>query len=253
MNRFDLTGTVALVTGSTRGLGNVIAGGLADSGATVVLNGRDGSKLDEVVASFLRNGRRASGKRFDVTDEAAVEHAVDEIERDVGPIGVLVNNVGIQDRGPLEEFSTERFRRVVETNLTAAFVVARSTAVRMIARGEGKIVNVCSLMSEVARPTTAPYAAAKGGLKMLTRAMAAEWASKGLQVNAIGPGYFLTDMTRPLAQNTEFDSWVKSRTPAGRWGDPEELIGAAVFLSSKASSFVNGQIIYVDGGMLSVL
>jgi gluconate 5-dehydrogenase len=250
---FDLTGRIALVTGSSQGIGLAIAGGLAQAGATVVLNGRDEGKV-EVAADTLRaTGASVATAAFDVTDSAAIEHAVARLEQHVGPIHVLVNNAGIHRRAPLLEMTEAQWREVLETDLTSAFLVARAVAPRMIARGAGKIVNTCSVMSEVSRPTIANYAAAKGGLKMLTRAMAVEWAKHGLQCNGLGPGYILTELNRSLVENAEFDRWIRGRTPAGRWGRPEELAGAAVFLASAASDFVNGQIIYVDGGLLAAL
>jgi gluconate 5-dehydrogenase len=250
---FGLEGRVALVTGSSRGLGRMFARGLARAGAGVVLNGRDEERLERAVDEFQAEGLDARGFAFDVTQADAVADAVARIESDVGPVGILVNNAGIQRRAPLDEMDEATWRAVLDANLTSAFLVGRETARRMIPRGEGKIINVCSLMSEVHRPTVANYTAAKGGLKMLTRAMAVEWAPHGIQVNGIGPGYFVTDLTRPLVEDLEFDAWIRRRTPAGRWGDPEELVGAAVFLASQASSFVTGQILYVDGGILASL
>jgi len=175
------------------------------------------------------------------------------VEAEFGPISVLVNNAGIHRRAPLEEMSETQWREVIDTNLTSAFLVARHVAPRMIARRAGKIINTCSVMSEVGRPTTGNYAAAKGGLKMLTRAMATEWARHNVQINAIGPGYFATELTAPLVQNPKFNDWICARTPAARWGKPEELVGAAIFLASAASDFVNGQILYVDGGLLAAI
>ncbi len=250
---FDLSDRTALVTGSSRGLGFVIARGLARSGARIVLNGRDVSALERASTELEGEGFRVWSAAFDVTDEAAVDESIDRIERDVGVVEILVNNAGVQERGSLEVVDSQKWRRVIEVNLTAPFLVARLCARRMIGRGRGKIINICSLMSEIGRRTVGPYAASKGGLKMLTRAMSVDWAGYGLQINGVGPGYFLTDMTRPLADDPEFDRWVKARTPAGRWGDPEELVGAVVFLASDASSYVNGQVLYVDGGMLSAL
>jgi gluconate 5-dehydrogenase len=250
---FDLTGTSALVTGSTRGLGRVMALGLAQAGSRVVVNGRSAQRVAEVADEFRHAGFDAEGIAFDVTDSDAIQASVAEIEDRIGPIDILVNNAGIQDRGALEEIEPERFKRVIEVNLTSPFLVARACARYMLERGRGKIVNICSLMSEVGRFTVGPYTASKGGLKMLTKAMAVDWAGRGLQVNAIGPGYFKTEMTQPLVDDPDFDAWVKARTPAGRWGDPEELVGPLVFLSSNASSYMNGQIIYIDGGMISVL
>ena len=198
-------------------------------------------------------GRSAHGEAFDVTDAQAVTAAIARIEETVGPIDVLVNNAGMQDRRPLEEFPPDAWRALLEVNLTSAFLVAQAVAQRMIPRRRGKIINVCSLQSEVGRPGIAPYAAAKGGLKMLTKGMCADWGRHGIQVNGLGPGYFVTELTKPLRDDPEFDRWLRARTPAGRWGEPEELVGAAVFLAAPASDFVNGQILYVDGGLLAVI
>jgi gluconate 5-dehydrogenase len=250
---FDLKGRTALVTGSSQGLGLGLARGLAQAGASVVLNGRDGKKLAAAADTLRAEGCRATTAAFDVTDRKAAEREIARVETEFGPIDVLINNAGIQRRAPLVEMTEEQWREVIDTNLTSAFIVTRAVAPRMIARGAGKIINITSLISEVARPTIANYAAAKGGLKMLTRSMAVEWAKHGLQVNGIAPGYFVTELNRPLIENPEFNAWVCKRTPAGRWGQPEELVGAAVFLASRASDFVNGQIIAVDGGTLAAL
>jgi gluconate 5-dehydrogenase len=250
---FDLTGRTALVTGSSQGIGLALAGGLAAAGAALVLNGRDEAKLAAAAEGLRRGGARVATAAFDVTDGTAVAAAVPRAEGEVGPIDILVNNAGIQRRAPLAEMTEAQWREVLETNLTSAFLVARALAPRMIERRRGKIINVCSLMSEVGRPTTGNYAAAKGGLRMLTRAMAVEWARHNLQVNGIGPGYIVTELTRPLVENPEFNQWICGRTPAGRWGRPEELVGAAVFLAGAASDFVNGQILYVDGGLLAAI
>ncbi|MBL7140238.1 MAG: SDR family oxidoreductase [Planctomycetes bacterium] len=250
---FDLTGRTALVTGSSRGLGRVVAAGLGRTGAALVLNGRNEQTLAEAVAGLRDEGLDVRGAAFDIADTAAVDQAVTALERDGVAIDVLVNNAGIHRRGPLEQLTDEQWDAVIETNLTGAFRVARRVVRGMFERGRGKIINICSLMSEVARPTTGNYAASKGGLKMLTRAMAVEWAGRGIQVNGLGPGYILTEMTRPLAEDPEFDAWIRGRTPAGRWGRPEDLVGAAVFLASRASDFVNGQVVYVDGGILAAL
>jgi gluconate 5-dehydrogenase len=250
---FDLTGRTALITGSSQGIGFALAQGLAQAGAAVVLNGRDETKLAAAAATLQATGARVATAAFDVTDSAAIPDAIERIERDFGPLGILINNAGIHRRAPLLEMTEAQWREVLDTDLTSAFLVARTVAPRMIARGAGKIINICSVISEVARPTIANYAAAKGGLKMLTRAMAVEWARHGLQCNGIGPGYILTELNRPLVENPEFDRWIRGRTPAGRWGRPEELAGAAVFLASPASDFVNGQILYVDGGLLAGL
>jgi len=250
---FDLTDRIALVTGSNAGLGLTIARGLARAGARVVLNGRDEAKLGAAAEALRADGLAAAGRAFDVTDTRQVDDAIAGIERDVGPIHILVNNAGIQERMPMTEMTDEAWQRVLDTNLSGAFKVARAASRGMLARGRGKIVNICSLMSEVHRPTIANYSASKGGLKMLTRAMAVEWGPKGVQANGIGPGYFATELTRPLVEDRAFNAWICERTPAGRWGDPEELVGAAIFLSSDASDYVNGQVLYVDGGILAGL
>lgn len=250
---FDLTGRTALITGSSRGLGRAMAEGLAVAGARVLINGTDPSRVTEAVADFRNAGHEAEAAPFNVTAEDEVKAAFDGFDAAGIAVDILVNNAGIQYRKPMVELETVDWQRVIDTNLTSAFVIGREAAKRMIPRGYGKIVNIGSLTSELARATVAPYTVAKGGIKMLTRAMAAEWAQHGIQANAIGPGYMLTDMNQALIDNPEFDAWVKGRTPSKRWGKPEELIGTAVFLSSSASDYVNGQIIYVDGGMLAVL
>jgi gluconate 5-dehydrogenase len=250
---FDLTGKTALVTGSSRGLGLVIARGLAAAGAKVMLNGVNRERLDAAVEAFRRDGLEAYACPFDVTDREQIEASLHDVKKTTGPVDILVNNAGIQRRGPLESFDPREWQAVIDTNLTGVFITTQCVVGDMIERKSGKIINICSLASEIARPTTGPYTAAKGGVKMLTRAMAVEWAAHNIQVNGIGPGYFLTDMTRTLAENEEFDRWIKGRTPARRWGDPEELTGPVVFLASDASSFINGQILYVDGGLLSLI
>ncbi|MDG3002445.1 SDR family oxidoreductase [Paludisphaera mucosa] len=249
---FDLTGRRVLITGSNGGLGLGIAGGLAALGARVILNGRDEAKLRAAADGLRAAGLVVEEARFDVTVEPEVVAAVERLEAD-GPIDVLINNAGIQRRVRLDEIGLDVWDEVLRTNLTSAMLVSRQVARAMIARGRGKVVNIGSVMSDLARTTTGAYAAAKGGLKMLTKAMCADWGPLGLQVNAIGPGYFATDMTRPLMENPEFNAWVTGRTPARRWGRPEELVGVAAFLSSSASDFVNGQILYVDGGVTAVL
>jgi gluconate 5-dehydrogenase len=248
---FDLTGRIALVTGSTSGLGNAMARGLAAAGATIVVNGRDPERAVEVAEALRAEGLRAEGAAFDVTQAASVEKGVAWIEAEIGPIDILVNNAGIQRRKPLLDLEEDVWEEVLRANLTSAFLVGRAVARNMVARRRGKIVNICSLTSEIARKTIAPYTAAKGGLKQLTKAMAVEWAGDNIQVNAIGPGYFATPLNRALLDDPAFDAWLKARTPAGRWGRPDELAGAAVFLASPASDFVNGQILYVDGGFLA--
>jgi len=250
---FNIEGKRILITGSTRGIGNILAEGLAKAGATVILNGRIREKVDAAVNLFIEQGYKALGYAFDITNASEVEHQISEIEKTLGPIDVLVNNAGIQHRAPLEEFKLEDWNKIININLTGAFIVSKAVVKGMIQRQSGKIINICSLQSELARPSIAPYATAKGGLKMLTRGMATEWAKFNIQVNAIGPGYFKTDITRPLYENQEFDSWLCKRTPAGRWGSPDELIGTLIYLVSEASSFVNGQIIYVDGGITACI
>ncbi|MGF6178176.1 SDR family oxidoreductase [Ensifer sp. 4252] len=250
---FDLSGRTALVTGSTRGLGQAIAKGLGDAGAHLVLNGRSAAVVATAAAALRRDGYTVHEAAFDVTSEAEVIAAFERFDATGLEIDILVNNAGIQHRQPLVELALSDWQRVIDTNLTSAFLIGREAARRMIARGRGKIINIGSLTSELARATVIPYTVAKGGVKMLTKGMAAEWARSGIQANAIGPGYMLTDMNEALIGDPKFDAWVKARTPAERWGRPEELVGTAVFLSSAASDYVNGQMIYVDGGMLSVL
>jgi gluconate 5-dehydrogenase len=242
---FDLSGRTALVTGSTRGLGLAFARALAGAGARVAINGRSADAVDARVAEI----EGAVAAPFDVTDEDAIAAAAERL----GPVDVLVSNAGIGLRRPLEQFSLDEFRSLLDVNLTGAFLVARAVAPGMIERRRGKIITVCSVMSELARETIAPYTATKGGLKMLTRGMCADWARFNIQANAIGPGYFRTDLNEPLWTNPEFDGWLRRRVPAGRWGEPDELAGAVVFLASSASDYVNGQILYVDGGMTAVV
>lgn len=249
---FDLSGRRILITGSNAGIGLALAQGLAEHGARVILNGRNPQKLRQAADGLRAQGWVVEESRFDVTLEEEVRSAIAQLTQ-AGPLDGLVNNAGIQRRVSLEQVQLSLWNEVLQTNLTSAFLVGREVAQGMMARGQGKIVNICSLMSEVGRTTTGPYTAAKGGLKMLTKAMCADWAQHNIQANAIGPGYFITEMTQVLADNPEFDGWVKGRTPARRWGRPEELVGAAVFLLSSASDFVNGQLIYVDGGMLASL
>jgi gluconate 5-dehydrogenase len=253
MNPFDLSGRVGLVTGSSRGIGLALARALGQAGAEVVLNARSEPALVAATDILGDEGLTVHCRAFDVCDPDAVVDAVDSIERDIGPIDVLVNNAGLQKRAPLLDFAVEDFRRLIEVNLVAAFTVGKAVARHMVERGRGKIVNVCSVQSELARPTIAPYTATKGGLKMLTRGMCADFGPLGIQVNALAPGYFATDLTAALVADEEFSTWIAQRTPAGRWGRAEELGGAVVFLSSDASSFVNGQILYVDGGMTAVV
>jgi gluconate 5-dehydrogenase len=250
---FNVTGKRILITGSTSGIGFVLAEGLAKAGAYVILNGRTKEKTDASVNRLIDSGYEAAGFTFDITDPVEVETRISQIENTLGKIDVLVNNAGIQQRGPLEEFTLEDWNNVLKVDLTGAFIVSKAVVKGMISRKYGKIINICSLQSELARPSIAPYATAKGGLKMLTRAMAAEWAKYNIQVNGIGPGYFKTPMTKALYENPEFDKWLCQRTPANRWGNPEELVGALIFLSSDASSFINGQLIFVDGGITACI
>lgn len=253
-NPFDLTGRVALVTGSSRGIGRALAAGLAEAGATVVLNGLDADRLEATRAALAaEHGGRIHAVAFDVTEEAAVEEAVARIEAEAGPLEVLVNNAGVQHRQPLLEVSREDWDRVLRVDLTSAFLVGRVAARGMIARGHGKIVNIASVQADLARPTIGPYTAAKGGLRNLTRAMTAEWAASGLQINAIAPGYIHTEMTQNLVDDPDFDRWITGRTPAGRWGRVADLVGPAVWLASAASDYVNGQVVFVDGGMTAVV
>ena len=250
---FDLSNRVALITGSSRGIGFQMATGLAAAGATVVINGVSSSNVATAVNKLTAEGHRASGQPFNVTATSEVDAAIADIEKTVGPIDILINNAGIQRRVPLVECPDETFKEVLDTNLESVFKVSRAVARFMIPRERGKIINTCSVQSELGRPTIAPYAASKGGVKMLTKNMCAEWAKHNIQVNGIGPGYFATELTEALVKDEQFTDWLKQRTPAGRWGDVSELIGSTVFLSSDASNFVNGQILYVDGGMTAVV
>jgi len=252
---FDLTGKVALVTGATHGLGLAMAEGLASAGATLVINGHSSQeRVDAAVAAMRDKGYQAHGYLFDVTNEDAAETAVATIEAEVGAIDVLVNNAGIIKRIPLLEMPLEEWNQVINTDLTGVFVMSRPVVRRMIERGHGKVINICSMMSELGRDTVSAYAAAKGGLKMLTRNMATEWARHNIQVNGIGPGYFATEQTRPIrVDGHPFNDFIIKRTPAGKWGDPSDLHGAAIYLAAPASDFVNGQILYVDGGILATI
>ena len=252
---FDLTGKVALVTGATHGLGMAMAKGIGKAGARVVINGNSSQeKIDSAVAQFNADGIDTYGYRFDVTDEKAVIDAIGKIQAEVAPIDILVNNAGIIKRTPLAEMDVKDFEQVIKVDLISPFIVSKAVVEGMINRKSGKIINICSMMSELGRNTVGAYAAAKGGLKMLTKNMCVEWAKHNIQVNGIGPGYFATEQTKPIRiDGHPFNEFIINRTPAAAWGNPDELQGTAVFLSSKASDFVNGQIIYVDGGILATI
>ena len=251
---FDLTGRLAVVTGSSRGIGRAIARGLLQAGARVVLNGVDPDRLSATRAQLSDEyGEAVSARVFDVTDESAVNAAVTDIEAETGPIEVLINNAGLQHREPLLDVSRERWDAVLAADLTSAFLVGRAVARHQLARGHGKIVNICSVQSELARPSIAAYTAAKGGLRNLTRAMCAEWAGGGLQINGVAPGYIHTEMTQALVDDPDFNAWILGRTPAGRWGTVADLVGPVIFFASPASAYVNGQVLLVDGGMTVVV
>jgi gluconate 5-dehydrogenase len=252
---FDLTGKIALVTGSTHGLGMAMAKGLGQAGATLIVNGNSSQqKIDEAVALYKNAGIKAVGYKFNVADEAQVIIAIAKIEKEVGPIDILVNNAGIIKRTPLEDMEVADFKEVIDIDLVSPFIVSKHVVRRMIARKEGKIINICSMMSELGRNTVGAYAAAKGGLKMLTQNMATEWAKHNIQTNGIGPGYFATSQTAPIrVDGHPFNEFILNRTPAAKWGDPDDLAGAAIFLASRASNFVNGHILYVDGGILATI
>ena len=253
LNLFSLDGRIALVTGSAQGIGLALAEGLGRAGARIVLNGRDDGKLQAAAARLRADGIVVDTMAFDVTDQAAVEAGIEQIERQIGPLDIVVNNAGIQRRAPLESYAAETWHELMRANLDSVFYVGQAAAKRMISRRRGKIINIASLQSEAARYGIAPYTAAKGAVKNLTKGMCTDWARHGLQVNAIGPGYFATPLNQALIDDPVFDEWLKKRTPAGRWGRTEELQGAAIFLASSASDFVNGQVIYVDGGVLATL
>ena len=245
---FDLSGTRALVTGGGSGLGFAIARGLARAGSRIVLNGRDQGKLAAAAAVLAREGIDANLALFDVTDADAVAAGIVEVERALGPVDILVNNAGMNQRKPLEEFAPEEWRALMATNLDGPFLVTRALLPAMKARRRGKIINICSIASDLGRPNIVPYAASKGAIKMLTRALAVELAPSNIQVNGIAPGFFKTEMNAPLIADAQFTAWVARRTPAGRWGEPAEIAGAAVFLASSAADYVTGHVLYVDGG-----
>ena len=253
MNLFDLSGRTALITGSSKGIGYALAQALGAAGASVVLNARDGVKLEQARQSLVAQGLKVHALTFDVTDPDAVDAGVAEIEKTIGAIDILVNNAGMQHRAPFAEFPTDGWRKLNATNVDSVFFVGRAVAQRMIVRKRGKIINVCSVQSELGRPNIAPYAATKGAVKMLTKGMAIDLGKYGIQVNGLGPGYFKTELNRALVDDAAFSTWLSGRTPAGRWGDVQELAGAAIFLASEASSFVSGHILYVDGGITASL
>jgi len=253
LSMFSLAGKRALVTGSSRGIGFALAGALAGAGADVILNARDTEALGKAATSLADSGARVRAVAFDVTNSEGIADAVDHIETEIGPIDILINNAGMQHRSPLEDFPEDRFERIMATNVNSVFLVGQAVAKRMIPRGAGKIINIASLMSTVARATISPYAASKAAVANLTRGMATEWARHGLNINGIAPGYFETELNTALYQDAEFVKWLKVRTPMGRWGDLAELGGAAIFLSSDAARFVNGHILYVDGGFMATV
>lgn len=250
---FDITAQRILITGGSRGIGFALARGMGLAGAKVVINGRNKDALNTAVENLRSEGIDANGAAFDVTSSTDVTEAVGQIAQTLGPIDTLINNAGMQHRQALDQFPDAAWNQIIATNLSSAFFVSRAVAKQMIARKSGQIINICSVQSELGRPSIAPYAATKGALKMLTKGMAIDWGMHGIRANAIGPGYFDTDLNAALVQNPEFSGWLTKRTPLGRWGQVDELVGAAIFLASKASTFVTGQVIYVDGGVTSSL
>ncbi|PZW48711.1 gluconate 5-dehydrogenase [Humitalea rosea] len=252
-NLFDLTGRLALVTGSSQGIGLALARGLADAGARVVLNGRDEAKLAKAAATLAEAGITAEIAAFDVTEASGAEAAVAALEDRLGPLEILVNNAGMTRRFPATELPESVWREIMAVNLDGVFFMAQAAGKRMVARGHGKIINIASVQSDLGRPGTAAYSASKGAVRTLTRTLCAEWAKHGVQVNSLAPGYFATELTKALVDDPAFTAWLCQRTPAGRWGRVEELVGAAVFLAAPASDFVNGTMVYVDGGMTAVV
>lgn len=250
---FDLSGKRALITGSSMGIGLALAEALASAGARVVINARNVERLDFAASQLRTRSYDVHPLAFDVTDAAQVTGAIDQIEHDMGPIDILVNNAGMQHRAPLEEFPDEMWQKVMRLNVDSVFYVSKAVARHMIPRRTGKIINICSVQSEVGRPNIAPYTTSKGAVKMLTKGMATDWGKYGINVNGLGPGYFKTELTEALVRDEKFSGWLTARTPSGRWGDVAELAGAIVFLASEASSFINGHILYVDGGITATL
>ena len=253
LSLFDLKGKRALITGSSQGIGLALARGLAEAGAEIALNGRDARKLSEAAGALRAEGATVHELTFDATDHLAVRTAIDTFEATTGAIDILVNNAGIQHRAPLEDFPADAFERLLQTNVASVFHVGQACANHMIKRGAGKIVNICSVQTALARPGIAPYTATKGAVANLTKGMATDWARYGLQCNGLAPGYFDTPLNKALVDDPEFSAWLANRTPAGRWGNVAELVGACIFLSSDASSFVNGTTVYVDGGITASL
>ena len=253
LQQFDLSGRTALITGSSAGIGLGLAQGLAGAGAAVVLNARNDAKLQAAAKSLREQGATVHALAFDVTDATAVADAVARIEAEIAPIDILINNAGMQKRAPLQDFAQADWQQLLRTNLDSVFIVGQAVARHMIGRKRGKIINICSVQSELGRPGIAPYTATKGAVKMLTKGMAIDWGPHGIQVNGLGPGYFKTELNQALVDNAEFSAWLIGRTPSRRWGDVEDLVGAAVFLASDASRFVNGHILYVDGGVTAQL
>ena len=242
-----------MITGSSSGIGFALARGLGEAGAALVLNGRNSAKL-ELAAGILRGeGFQVHTRDFDVTQAGAVRAAIEDIEAGIGAIDILVNNAGMQKRMPLQDFPEEDWHELMRTNVDSVFLVGQAVARNMIARGRGKIINICSVQSEIGRPNIAPYMASKGAVKMLTKGMAIDWGPHGIQVNGLGPGYFKTELNKALLTDDKFNTWLTGRTPSRRWGEVAELAGAAVFLASDASSFVNGHVLYVDGGVTATL
>lgn len=252
LDTFQLKGRRALITGSSAGIGQALAEALAQAGAHVILNGRSAGKVDVAMRELQARGLSASSAVFDVTDPDAVRAAVDQIEIG-GPVDILVNNAGMTIRGPLHEYADSDWHRIMKTNLDSVYYVGQAVAKKMIPRGYGKIINICSVQSELGRPGVAPYSASKGAVKMLTKGMAIDWGPFGINVNGIGPGYFKTELTQKLVDDPTFSAWLIGRTPSRRWGETQDLGGAAVFLASDASRFVNGHILYVDGGVTAAL
>ena len=253
LGMFDLAGRRALITGSSTGIGYALATGLAAAGAEVVLNARSEARLNDAVGRLNADGATAHAASFDVTSPGEVEAAIGRIEREIGPIDILVNNAGMQRRAPLEQFSHAQWEELMKTNVESVFLVGQAVARHMIGRKRGKIINICSVQSELGRPNIAAYTASKGAVKMLTKGMAIDWGQHGIQVNGLGPGYFKTELTEALVNDEKFSAWLIGRTPSRRWGEVEDLVGATIFLASDGSNFVNGHILYVDGGVTATL